>query len=219
MNISKESCNRNNRYRCPKQEIEFLESDTNMSDKIRQFDVEQFQSVETVDFNVFRRPLHPELFEICRSQRFYQGDYEVNIWVTGCSHVVSVTNDGQTLCENVCRHDQMLPARGLVRRMPFVGNRKYQCKWADQKNIYMMSFLAEQMGESVYAKTHNDLLRVARKRGIYVPFQNNVATNGLSPFTFIDYEAHWEELHIYAFHAFPEQRTILKSQSLFSMKK
>ena len=190
-----------------------------MDEKINSYRTAQYQLVDTVDFNIFRRPLHPELFDICRGQRFFQGDYEVNIWITGCSHVVSVHNDGHSLCESVCNHEQMLPARGLVRRMPFKGNRKYQCKWGDQKFIYMMSFLAEKMSESVYRKTHLDLVRIARKRGIYVPFQQEVASNSLAPFSFIDYEAHWEELHVYAFHAFPEQKTILKSQSLFSMKR
>ena len=190
-----------------------------MDEKLNSFRTAQYQMVDTVDFNIFRRPLHPELFDICRGQRFFQGDYEVNIWITGCSHVVSVHNDGHSLCELVCGHDQMLPARGLVRRMPFKGNRKYQCKWGDQRFIYMMSFLSEKMSESVYRKTHLDLVRIARKRGIYVPFQQEVSNNSLAPFSFIDYEAHWEELHIYAFHAFPEQKTILKSQSLFSMKR
>ena len=43
-------------------------------------------------------------------------------------------------------------------------------------------------------------------------------SRGLTPFTFIDYEAKPTELHVFAFHAFPDDLTIVKTQSIFELK-
>ena len=57
------------------------------------------QSISELAFYLFERPLHPELFNIYGSRHFFQGDYEVLIWITGCSHVVSVFSRGHCMTE------------------------------------------------------------------------------------------------------------------------
>ena len=42
-------------------------------------------------------------------------------------------------------------------------------------------------------------------------------TEGLVPLTFIDHEAREREFHVHAFHVFPAERTILKTQSIFEV--
>ena len=46
--------------------------------------------IEELTFSLFQRPLHPELFQIYASRRLKTAKYEAMIWVTGCTHVVSV---------------------------------------------------------------------------------------------------------------------------------
>lgn len=174
-------------------------------------------SLKELTFNLYQRPLHPELFTIFRNVQFFQGDYEVNIWVTGCSHVVSVFHSRHCMTELICQPGQTLPTRGLIDRFPFRGEKKSRCCWADNFK-YMMNFQVEAMSANLYRQTHKDLVKMTKKRGIYVPFPN--CSNGLLiPFSYIDYEASWNELHINTFHAFPEKQTIIKTQSLFDMKK
>lgn len=175
------------------------------------------QSLEQMTFSLYRRPLHPELFRIYRSQQFFQGDYEVNIWITGCSHVISVFHSNACITELICRSGQTLPTFGLVERFPFRGEKSYRCPWA-KKFKYMMNFQVETMSSNLYRQTHKDLVKIAKKRGIYIPY-TQWAQSSLIPFSYIDYEARWEELHLHAFHAFPEQQTVIKTQSLFNMKK
>ena len=50
-------------------------------------------AVEELTFSLFQRPLHPELFQIYARRRLKTGKYEVDIWVNGCTHVVSVYVD------------------------------------------------------------------------------------------------------------------------------
>ena len=39
----------------------------------------------------------------------------------------------------------------------------------------------------------------------------------LVPFSYIDHEARDSEFHVHAFHAFPEELTLLKTQSIFEI--
>ena len=47
-------------------------------------------AIEELMFSLFQRPLHPELFQIYASRTLNTEKYEAVIWITGCTHVVSV---------------------------------------------------------------------------------------------------------------------------------
>ena len=175
------------------------------------------QSVSELNFHVFERPLHPELFHLHATRQFFQGDYEVHLWVTGCSHLVSVFADEHCMTEVICPPDQPLPRHGLLERFPFRGEKSYKRNWAGSFK-YMAGFQVEAMSVNLYHATHNDLVTSSKKRGLFVSYPQ-WARNGLAPFSYIDYEARMEELQIHAFHAFPEHQTIIKTQSLFNLKR
>ncbi len=42
-------------------------------------------------------------------------------------------------------------------------------------------------------------------------------TTSLAPFSFVDFDARDHEFHVHAFHAFPEELTLLKTQSIFEI--
>ena len=72
------------------------------------------------------------------------------------------------------------------------------------------------MSEAVDSKTHHDLARLGARRGLFVPFPKWMSRS-LTPFTYIDYEAKVNSLHVFAFHAFPDELTIVKTQSIFEL--
>jgi hypothetical protein len=78
----------------------------------------------------------------------------------------------------------------------------------------MTDFQVEKMSANLYRQSHLDLQRFARNRGMFVSFPKS-AVGELEPFSYIDFEARKEELHLHTFHAFPDQVTIIKTQSLF----
>lgn len=173
------------------------------------------QSISELSFYLFERPLHPELFNIYGSRHFFQGDYEVIIWITGCAHVVSVFSNGTCITECICPPEQLLPQHGLAQRFPFRGEKTHRCSWSNRL-AYMMSFQVENMSANLYQATHDDLTNMAKKRGMLVSYPQ-WSRGGQAPFSYIDYEARQRELQLHTFHAFPEQQTIIKSQSIFEI--
>lgn len=179
-------------------------------------DLGQQQQVSSLRFYLYDRQVHPELFDIYDDRRIVKSDYEAHVWVTGCTHAIGFYRDGLSLVEITADIDACLPTRGLLVEMPFRGERDHRCNMVDGIT-YMMSLQAETMSPKVYGKMHHDLARQGAERGLFVPFPMWMTHPPLTPFTFIDYEAKARQLHVFAFHAFPDDLTILKTQSIFEL--
>jgi hypothetical protein len=172
-------------------------------------------AIDELTFHLFQRPLHPELFNIYAKRELKTDKYEALIWVTGCTHVVSVFAEDICLSEVVSGPGQMLPQRGLVERFQFRGPRSHKCTLSRGMS-YMTDFQIERMSPNLYRQSHTDLERFARNRGIFVNFPE-MKVSGLEPFCYIDFEARRSELHIHSFAAYPDQVSMIKTQSLFEL--
>lgn len=173
-------------------------------------------AVEELTFSLFQRPLHPELFQIYQKRQLLTDKYEAIIWVTGCTHVVSVFSGEVCLSEVVSAPGQMLPARGLIERFQFRGPRSHKCTLSRGVS-YMTDFQVEKMSPNLYQQSHQDLERFARNRGVFVNFPD-MQVGDLHPFCYVDFEARRTELHIHTFAAYPDQVTMIKTQSLFDFQ-
>ncbi|MBN2456439.1 MAG: DUF2617 family protein [Sedimentisphaerales bacterium] len=170
-------------------------------------------AVEELAFNLYQRPLHPELFQIYAKRHLRTNKYESLIWITGCTHVVSVFVRDACLTEVVSAPGQMLPQRGLIERFQFRGPRSHKCT-LKRGVSYMTDFQVEKMSPNLYQQSYKDLERFAKSRGVFIKFPD-LGVGGLMPFCYIDFEARPEELHIHTFAAYPDQVTVVKTQSLF----
>jgi len=172
-------------------------------------------AIEELTFSLFNRSLHPELFQIYANRKLRTEKYEAQIWITGCTHVVSIFSGDMTLSEVVSTPGQLLPQRGLIERFQFRGPKSHKCTVSRGLN-YMTDFQVERMSPNLYQQSYVDLERFARSRGVFVKFTKQKA-DGLQPFCYIDFEARRNELHIHTFAAYPEQITMIKTQSLFDL--
>ncbi len=177
----------------------------------------QKQSVESLTYILFNRPLHPELFQIYHEHRILQPEFEAVVWVTGCSHLVSFYAGPESLTELIVGVDEELPARGLLAEYRMRGEKQHEHLQGGRIH-YQMSFQVEVMSRKLYARTHQDLARAASKHGLFVPFPQ-WRISDLTPFTFIDYQVTPESLHLFSYHAFPDEMTLVKAQSLFELSK
>ena len=175
----------------------------------------QKQTITKLRFFLFDRPLHPELFDISHDHHIVKKHYDAQVWVTGCAHVIGFHRNDFSVVEVVADEDSELPQRGRLLEMPFRGERDHEHKQLDGVS-YMMNFQVESMSPAVYQKTHHELARMGNRRGLFVPFPRWMSRS-LTPFSYIDYEAKPSGLHVFSFHAFPEDLTIVKTQSIFEL--
>lgn len=175
----------------------------------------QQQRVSELRFVVYNRALHPELFEIYHDHRIVKAQYEAQVWVTGLSHVIGFYRRDAVFSEVIADTSAELPVRGKLMSAPFRGERDKQFEH-DHGVRYLTSFQVERMSPRLYAKVHGDLVDRGADQGMYVPFPE-WAAKSQTPFTYLDYEAKINQLHVFAYHAFPDELTLIKTQSIFEL--
>jgi hypothetical protein len=166
-------------------------------------------------FCLIQRPIHPELFHIHRVKRLQQTRYNAEIWVLGLAHVVTVQYGDKVLTEVVTEDTEYLPKTGLLASFRFRGERDHT-QPLDDGVKYLLSTQVERLTSQLFPATHRDYIHFAQNRGVFVSF-DEWTHEGLAPFSFVDFDARDNELHIHAYHAFPEDQTLLKTQSIFEI--
>ena len=174
-------------------------------------------TLQAVDLNLFvyDRALHPELFQRYANYRVDQGRYHADIWIIGLGHVITVTYANHSLTELLARESDMLPTRGVLTRFRLKGERDHERKTPEGWN-YLVSTQVETMDEALYKSVHQDLLRHTEKRGWFHAY-DSWSESDLTPFTYIDHEARDREFHVHVFHAYPQERTLVKTQSIIEL--
>jgi hypothetical protein len=171
--------------------------------------------IDDLHFFLYHRALHPELFRIEQVRQLRQKRYTAEIWLVGLSHVVMLQAKNQVITEMIGPDSDLLPKMGLVTRFRFRGEKDHVQSFDDGVQ-HIMSSQVERMTPNLFAASHRDLLRYSAKRGLLCTFPE-WSSSELEPFSFIDYEAREGELHVHAYHAFPDELTLLKTQSIFEM--
>jgi hypothetical protein len=174
---------------------------------------ETLQRVAELKFALYHRPLHPELFRIHHSRHIERGSYQADIWVIGLSHVLTVQSAGRCVTEVTTDDLEVLPQNGLVTSFQFRGERDHMEEFDDGMR-YILSTQVERMNQNLFHASHRDLLSYGSSRGLLATFNEWAGGDELVPFTFIDFEARDREFHVQAFHSFPADFTIIKTQSI-----
>lgn len=163
------------------------------------------------------RALHPELFRQYSVHRESQARYHADIWLTGLSHVVTVSAGQRSLTELIGADNELLPSRGILTRFRMKGERDIERRSPDGWH-YMCSTQVETMDEPLYKSVHVDLMRHSGKRGYFASF-DQWSDGDMAPFSYVDTEARDSEFHVHAFHAFPTERTVVKTQTIIELPK
>ena len=166
-------------------------------------------------YQLYNRPLHPELFDIYHDHRIAKGPYEAQIWVTGVSHVTAFYYGEATILERLAEDDALLPLRGRLVSMPVRGEKDHQATHVEGIR-YLTSYQVERMTPRLFGRMHEEMIDHGAKTGLFVPFPE-WASGPLMPFTHIDYDAKVDMLHVFTYHSFPEELTVIKTQSIFEL--
>ena len=164
-------------------------------------------------FQLYGRGLHPELFEIVSTRSVSRGNYEATISITSAGHLVTWRREGLTLSEVAASAAQPLPQRRRLLSYRLAGERsdRMECRGGA---CYQMSFQLERVAPEVFWAFQEELDSEGRRHGLLHRFGSagRLATGALS---WISIETRAKGLLVQAFHTFPDDLAIVKSQTLF----
>lgn len=164
-------------------------------------------------FQLYGRVLHPELFEIQASRTIDRGGYSALISITSAGHLVTWRKDGLTLTEVAVDANQPLPLKRRLLSHRLCGERsdRLECRGGA---CYETSFQLERVTPDVFWSFQGELETTGRGHGLLHRFSGpgRLAAGALS---LIAVETRAKSLIVQAFHTFPAEFAIVKSQSLF----
>ena len=166
-------------------------------------------------FQLYGRSLHPELFEVYQSRHVERGDYEAKIDITSAGHVITWRYHGLTLTEVAASAHHPLPQkrRLLSYRLRGQRNDRVQCRG---NVVYQVSFQLEPVEPEVFWTFQQELAHDGERRGMLHMFEAS-GRMALGALSYVNVETRSRSMLIQAFHTFPDDCAIVKSQSLFEI--
>jgi Protein of unknown function DUF2617 len=172
--------------------------------------------VSDLVFQLYGRPLHPELFDILAVRKVQREDYELTLRITRTGHLISWENRDVHLTEVAAAVEQPLPEKLRLLSYRFRGEHSGNLTCAFGIH-YQTSFQVETLTPEIFLHVHDEILADGGKRGLLHNFQPNHRLS-LAPLGFIAAEARAGCLFLSTFHTFPDEHTVVKSQSLIERK-
>lgn len=171
--------------------------------------------VAELAFQLYGRSLHPELFKVYASRQVARGGYAAKIDITSAGHVVTWTYEGLTLVEVAASSQHPLPQRRRLMSYKLRGKRTDQLE-ARGGVRYQMSFDLEPCDPQLFWTFQQELAQDGDREGMLHRFDSS-GRMALGALSYIHVETRNRSLLVQAFHTFPDDYAIVKSQSLFEL--
>ncbi len=166
-------------------------------------------------FQLYGRPLHPELFEVHSRRSVKRGDYEARIEITSAGHVVEWRYGGLTLTEVATSAHHPLPKRRRLLSYRLKGQRTdyVECRGGVR---YQVDFQLETLEPEIFWTFQEELCHDGEKEGMFHKFDSS-GRLALGAISYINIETRSRCFLVQAFHTFPDDYAIVKSQSLIEL--
>ena len=166
-------------------------------------------------FQLYGRPLHPELFDVCESRSVKRGQYEARVDITSSGHVVTWRYHGLVLAEVATSAHTPLPQkrRLISYRLQGERNDRVECRGGATYNV---GFQLERVDPEVFWSYQNELFHDCETQGMLYRFDSS-GRMALGALSYINIESRVRTLRVQAFHTFPDDYAIVKSQSVFEV--
>jgi Protein of unknown function DUF2617 len=162
-------------------------------------------------FQMFDRPLHPELFETVSYRKVTKGKCTISLRVIPYGHVMEWTMGRMTAAEVVAGPAQPLPLRGRRLNHAFDSNHAGQFRFGPIR--YCMQMQVERLDAEQFLQVNCDLIVDGVNRGLLVRHGARYRSE-LSALSWLDVTPVVGGVVLYAIHTIPHERAILKTQSL-----
>jgi len=166
-------------------------------------------------FQVYGRSVHPELFQTFAALQIWQQTFNAKIEICDAGHIICFRVGATTVTEVTATRQQSLPQkkRFLDRRLRGCREESFQLEGGLR---YSAGYQLEQLEPEVFLNAHEELLKDCRRAALFHRFP---AANRLAPgpLSLIRTEADTHSLLIHAYHTFPQNSVVVKTQSLFEL--
>lgn len=171
--------------------------------------------VAELAFQVFGRALHPELFDVAQCRIIERNGFRAKVDITTSGHVVTWSYAGLTLTEVAAAANHPLPIRRRLMSHRIIGKQRdtLTCRGGAK---YRVQFQLETAEPEVFWSFQQQLINNDQRQGMLHTFDasGRVPMGALS---YIHLETRDRLLMVQAFHTFPDDCALVKTESRFEL--
>ncbi|MBM4074159.1 MAG: DUF2617 family protein [Planctomycetes bacterium] len=164
---------------------------------------------------VFSRPLHPDLFLHEQSSALRNDEFTLEAKLCTTGHLLTLKYRSDVVSEVISDCQEPLPSTCRLFESRFRGSRSQTILLKSGLRYSVCSSL-EFLDPSTYLRQHEELLS-DRFRAILCKSYHNSNRFSPGPVSLIRADLMRSSLFIHAFHTFPDQLAVLKTQTLFEI--
>lgn len=171
--------------------------------------------IAELTFQLYGRALHPELFETHQTRAVERNGYQAKIDITSAGHVINWRYDGITLTEVAAAANHPLPKKRRLMGHHLQGEcRDYlECRGGA---TYQVDFQLEPLDPEIFWSFQQDLICNSERQGMLHTFDSS-GRLALGAISYINVQTRERSMMIQAFHTFPDDHAIVKTQSVFEL--
>ena len=170
--------------------------------------------VVDIAFQVFAQSIHPDWFTVRRHRRVSVAAWDADLRIIEGGHAITWSSGSTRLTEVLCGPETPLPDRGLLLRESVRVERSATLRQGVAIE-YQTCFDAERLDREVFRHFCDELTLDAGK-GLFHRFSPRTRLEP-SAVSFIRLDARPNGLSVQAFHTFPDDHSIVRTQSLFEL--
>jgi hypothetical protein len=164
-------------------------------------------------FQVFSRAIHPDWLSVRQFRRVTQDGWEADVRIIEGGHAIVFRSGSVRLTEVLSGPETHLPEPGLLLHAPIRRERTATLRPSGALE-YQTCFEVERVDPEVFAHLSDEMTLDASRGRLFHRFapSNRMAP---APISHIALESRVRGLTVHAFHTFPDERAIVRTQSLF----
>jgi hypothetical protein len=171
--------------------------------------------ITELNFHLFGRNVHPELFDVCASRTLERENYWLQMNITTDGHCISFLHDGIVLTEVSASAHHPLPKQRVLLSQAIDGASEVETCFLN-KVSYRSSVQLECVPPTTFATIKQQLNEKVECEGLIHRFESN-GRLAFGAISYVNVQAFRNHIKVRSFHTFPETCAVVKSDSLFSL--
>jgi hypothetical protein len=173
-------------------------------------------SLQSYHMVLYQNAIHPEFFGIEGRKRIAYSGYDYEGWIFGGGHSLRFEYGDVCLVEVVTELPEKLPEKGLITTLQCAGERDHDAEFEDQV-IYMTSMQTETLSDHLFLSTYNELREHAIDGDCLMSEWTD--ESGKPNLSVVDVQRYNREVHVQGYHMRSDCGLVLRTQSIFQVKK
>ena len=173
--------------------------------------------VTEMNFHLFAKPVHPELFEVCGSRSVERDKYRLWMNITTDGHVLTFQHQDLLFCEVAAAASHELPREQRVISHLVEGTASNGPAVFAETLGYQSTVSLDTVDPKVFVTIQRQLDKRVETDGLVHRFESNGRLN-FGAISYMHTRSFIHHVRIRAFHTFPETCAVLKTDTVFRVE-